>query len=258
MKKADRVAVIKDRVKDISQSPFQNYKEIFVGSNRFVDFIKYELVLTLFSWLPGAIGLFLRRLFYPLIFGKIGKGVVFGRNITIRHPAKIFIGDHAIIDDNAVLDAKGENSYIKIGNNVIITKNVILGCKGGVIEIGNNTTVAMNSIFQTESSLIVGENVIIAAFCHLVAGGNHDFSRLDIPVIQQPSLSRGGIRIEKNCWLASNVVVLDGVTIGRDSIIGAGSVVNKDIPEFSIAYGIPATVVQNRREAKSQERPDRL
>ena len=258
MKKADRVTVIKDRVKDIGQSPFQSYKEIFVGSNRFFDFAKYELVLTLFSWLPGAMGLFLRRLFYPLIFRKIGKAVVFGRNLTIRHPAKISIGDHAIIDDNAVLDAKGENSYIKIGNNVIITKNVILGCKGGFIEIGDNTTVAMNSIFQSESSLIVGENVIIAAFCHLIAGGNHDFSRLDIPIIQQPSLSRGGIKVEKNCWLASNVVVLDGVTIGRDSIIGAGSVVNKDIPEFSIAYGIPAKVIQNRREAKSPERLDRL
>jgi len=258
MKKADRVTVIKDRVKDISRSPFQSYKEIFVGSDRFFDFIKYELVLTLFSWLPGAIGLFLRKLFYPLIFGKIGKGVVFGRNITIRHPAKIFIGDRAVIDDNVVLDAKGENSYIKIGDNVIITKNVILGCKGGFIEIGDNTTVAMNSIFQAETSLIVGENVIIAAFCHLVAGGNHDFSRLDIPVIQQPSRNKGGIKVEKNCWLASNVVVLDGVTIGRDSIIGAGSVVNKDILEFSIAYGIPAKVVQNRKETKSRRKPDRF
>jgi len=258
MKKADQVTVIKDRVEDISQSPFQSYKEIFVGSNRFFDFLKYEFVLILFSWLPGAGGLFLRRLFYPLIFGKIGKGVVFGRNITIRHPAKIFIGDNAIIDDNAVLDAKGEKSYIKIGNNVIITKNVILGCKGGFIEIGDNTTVAMNSIFQSESSLKIGENVIIAAFCHLVAGGNHDFSRLDIPIIQQPSLSRGGIVVEKNCWLASNVVVLDGVIIGKDSIIGAGSVVNKSIPEFSIAYGIPAKVVQNRKEAKARKRLDRI
>ena len=258
MKKDNRMTIIKDRVEDISRSPFQSYKQLFVGSSRFFDFLKYELVLTFFSWLPGAVGLFLRRLFYPCIFGKIGKGVVFGRNITIRHPAKIFIGSGAIIDDNAVLDAKGENSYIKIGNNVIITKNVILGCKGGFIEIGDNTTVAMNSIFQSESSLIVGENVIIAAFCHLVAGGNHDFSRLDLPIIQQPSLTKGGIVVEKNCWLASNVVVLDGVTVGRDSIIGAGSVVTKNIPQFSVAYGIPAKVVENRKEAKSRKRPDRL
>src|SRR4029453_3757957 len=52
---------------------------------------------------------------------------------------------------------------------------------------------------------------------------NHDFSRTDIPIIQQPSVSRGGITVEPNVWLGGRVTVLDGVTIGRGSGGGAGS-----------------------------------
>jgi galactoside O-acetyltransferase len=99
----------------------------------------------------------------------------------------------------------------------------------------------------SESDVRIGDNCIFAALCYLVAGGNHDFSRIDIPIIQQPSVSRGGIRIEPDVWLGARVTVLDGVTIGRGSVVGAGAVVTRDLPPYSVAAGVPAKVLRTRQ-----------
>ena len=71
------------------------------------------------SWVPGALGLFLRSKMYPWILGGVGRNVVFGINFTVRHPHKIHIGDNVVIDDLCCLDAKGtDNRGITIGNGV--------------------------------------------------------------------------------------------------------------------------------------------
>ena len=73
------------------------------------------------SQVPGAVGLVLRKFFYRSLFKKVGTNVIFGKNLTIRYPHKISIGNNVIIDDNCLLDAKGkENNGIVIEDNVII------------------------------------------------------------------------------------------------------------------------------------------
>jgi acetyltransferase-like isoleucine patch superfamily enzyme len=94
----------------------------------------------------------------------------------------------------------------------------------------------------------IGENVEIAAYSHL-NGGTHHYNKTDIPVTKQER-SGIGIILEDNVWLGTNVKVLDGVLIGKDSIVGAGSVVNKDIPPFTIAGGLPARVIRMRDDVK--------
>jgi acetyltransferase-like isoleucine patch superfamily enzyme len=88
----------------------------------------------------------------------------------------------------------------------------------------------------------------MAAFCYLV-GGDHSSDRTDVPVLFQGRSSQG-ITIDENVWLGAGVAVLDGVTIGRDSIIGAGAVVNKSVQEFAIAAGLPAKFKWDRRKGK--------
>ena len=233
---------------DTSRSPIRRYQEFALGNYSLFSLLKFEILTSFLGPMPGAGGLFLRKIFYHYLLKKVGRNVVFGRNVTIRHPSKIVIGDNCIIDDNCVLDAKGEkNKGILIGDNVVIARNTIISCKGGSIEVGNNTTIAMNCLIHSEKHVRVGENTLIASYCYIIGGGTHDFERLDVPVIQQPSNSKG-IFLEDNLWLGAGVKVLDGVKIGRDSIIGAGAVVTKDIPEFSIAVGIPAKVVKKRGE----------
>jgi acetyltransferase-like isoleucine patch superfamily enzyme len=89
---------------------FSKYSTLFIGKKGFFSFLRYECVTLLFSGMPGALGFFLRKIFYPSLFKQVGKGVIFGRNVTVRHPKKITIGDNTSIDDNVVLDAKGETN----------------------------------------------------------------------------------------------------------------------------------------------------
>jgi len=67
----------------------------------------------------------------------------------------------------------------------------------------------------------------------------------------QPSLSKGGIFIADDVWFGAGVIVLDGVRIGQGSVVGAGSVVTEDLPEFSVAVGSPARKIKDRRDKKA-------
>ncbi|MBM3702958.1 MAG: acyltransferase [Actinobacteria bacterium] len=196
--------------------------------------------------MPGALGIFLRNLFYPLLFKKVGKRVNFGKSVTLRHPYKISIEDDVTIDDYCVLDAKGlENDGIYISKNVFIGRGSILSCKNGDIILERNVNIGFNSEIFSGSKVTIGENTLIAAYVYIIGGG-HDYSRVDIPITEQEKISYG-IKIERNCWIGAGVKVFDNVTIGEDTIIGAGAVVSKDIPAFSIAAGIPARVVKSRK-----------
>jgi acetyltransferase-like isoleucine patch superfamily enzyme len=82
-------------------------------------------------------------------------------------------------------------------------------------------------------------------------GGDHTAHRTDIPVLFQPRTARG-VTIGDNVWFGAGVRVLDGITVGRDAIIGSNAVVTKDIPDFTIAVGVPAKVIKNRLESQEE------
>lgn len=231
-----------------NQSALEKYRSIAVGGKGFGDLLEYEAACWFLSPMPGALGYFLRGKFYPKLLKSAGRGLVMGRNINLRHPRRISIGNGVFIDDNCTLDAKGKSEEgIRLGDGVALARNTILSCKGGSITVGNNSNISANCMLISESSLAIGENVLIAGLCYIIAGGNHGIDRVDIPIIRQQVVQKGGVRIEDNAWLGANVTILDGVTIGRDSIIGAGAVVTRDIPEFAIALGVPAKVVKYRK-----------
>ncbi len=230
-----------------NKSNISKYRELYLGSqNLFI----YEIIIILFSNLPGALGLALRKIFYPLIFKKVGRNVIFGKGITIRHPKKIIIGDNVIIEDNCVLDAKGgDNKGITLGNGVLISRNVVLSCKDGDISIGNNTILGINSLVHAVqgSNVSIGNDVLISAYVYLVGGGNYKYSKPNIPIRQQGLISKGGISIEDNVWLGASVNVTDGVTIKKGNIIGSYSLVNKSIEKQDfISYGVPAKLSKKR------------
>ena len=239
------------KLSDANVSAWRKYQDIFVGSTSLWDLIRYESITFSFGNLSGAMGLLTRQLAFRHLFATCGMGCTFGRALTIRHGKKIDIGDRFIVDDHCVLDARGDsNSGIAIGDDVMIARNTALVCKDGKIALGNRVGVGTNSLFHAigDSGVTVGNDVAIGSYCYLVGGGEYITDRLDIPVMHQGQVSRGGITIEDNVWLGARVTVLDGVTIGRDSVIGAGSVVTKDISPFTVAVGTPAQKVRDRRE----------
>jgi len=230
---------------------FSKYSSLFVGKKSFWSLLKYELITACFSRIPGALGFGLRKSFYPLLLRKSGRGVVFGRNITLRHPHKISLGANTVLDDNVVLDAKGtKNRGIEIGENAYVGRNSIISCKEGSITLGDYCNISSNCTLLSETELRLGKYCFLAGRCYLVAGGNHVFDDPSTPIMFQPSYSKGGIHIEDDVWLAAGVIVLDGVSIGKGSVVGAGSVITRSLQEYSIAWGSPAKKVKDRREIK--------
>lgn len=239
--------IIQRKLFDERKSQIEKYQELIIGKRGLFNLLKYEAIILVSSWLPGALGLLLRSTLYPFLLGKVGKGVIFGRNIVLRHPHKIYLGDNCVIDDNCVLDAKGtDNKGIFIGNGIFVGRNTILCCKDGDIHIDDNVLIGFNCEIFSANFVRLGKNVQIAAYSYL-NGGTHSFDRTDIPVLEQER-SGWGIVLEDNVWLGAKVIVLDGVVVGKDSIVGAGAVVNRDLPALSIAAGLPAKVVKKRVE----------
>ena len=232
-----------------ARSPLAKYQNLVVGSRSLPRLLLHELVVTLTSWVPGALGLVLRRLAYPLLLGSVGRNVVFGQGTVLRHPAKIRIGSDVVVDDLVVLDAKGEsNRGITIGSGVFLGRGTILSCKDGDIVLGDHVNIGFNSEVFSGSSVTVGAHGLFAAYTYLVGGG-HEFERTDEAVIDQPRSSRG-ITLGENVWLGAGAVVLDGVKVGRDVVVGAGAVVAEDLPDGAVAVGIPARVVRRRGDER--------
>jgi acetyltransferase-like isoleucine patch superfamily enzyme len=248
-----RITVIQKELFDEKKSKVDKYRDLVIGRPGVGALVAFELVMMSSSWVPGALGLFLRSKLYPMILGAVGRNVVFGANVTIRHPHKIRIGDNVVIDDQCCLDAKGtDNQGITIGEGVFVGRNTILSCKNGDIIVEDKANLGFNCEIFSASRVRIGKNILMAAYTYLV-GGDHLYDRVDIPVLEQGRTARG-IDVDDNVWLGTHVVVTDGARIGRDAIIGAGAVVVGEIPEFAIAMGIPAKVVRDRREDEGARR----
>lgn len=229
-------------------SALRKYQDLVVGSRGLGRLLLYEAVVTLTSWVPGALGLVLRRLAYPLLLGKVGRNVTFGQGVVLRHPHKIRLGDDVVVDDLVLLDAKGEsNRGIDVGRGVFLGRGTILSCKDGDIELGDHVNIGFQSEVFSGSRVKVGAHGLFAAYTYLVGGG-HAFERVDVPVVDQERVSRG-IELGENVWLGTGAKVLDGSRIGDNVVVGANAVVAGDLPEGVIAVGIPARVLRRRDEA---------
>jgi acetyltransferase-like isoleucine patch superfamily enzyme len=237
---------VQKALKDKKTSNIKKYQELVIGESGIIPLIKYELIVTFTSWIPGAIGIFLRKLLYPLIIGKVGKNVIFGRNVTLRHPSKIKIGNNVIIDDNCMIDAKGsDNSGIEISNGCYIGRNSILYCKNGNITLRDNVNIGLNCIIFSSNRLVIGKEALIAADCYIMSGGVYDYRNREVKIIdQEGNITKGPLIIGNNCWLGAKVVVLDGASIGNNSVIGSSALVTEPIPSNSVAAGIPAKVIK--------------
>jgi acetyltransferase-like isoleucine patch superfamily enzyme len=219
------------------------YSALIVGRPGWGALLKYELVVQFSQAVPGALGLALRKQLYPLLLGSCGRNVVFGQNVVLRHPHKIHVGDNVVIDDNCLVDAKGDgNDGIRIGSGVFVGRNTILSCKNGDIEIEDGANVGFNCEIFSASRVRVGRNTLIAAYTYLV-GGDHEF-RDDARAVIEQGRTSAGIDVGEGAWLGSGVTILDGVSIGDRAVVGAGAVVRESVPAGATAVGVPARVVR--------------
>ncbi|GJL48841.1 MAG: hypothetical protein NPIRA01_00680 [Nitrospirales bacterium] len=224
---------------------WRQYAKWVIGTTRWPEIFKYELITSLLGNVPGAIGYYLRSKVYRWILGDVGSNTVLGRSVILRHPHKIRIGKNVTIDDNCVLDAKGQsNKGIQIGDNVYIGRNSIVYCKDGNIDIQSKANIGSNCEIFSGDHVFVGNGSMIAAYCYIMSGNSYDYES-QVAFSDQKVYSKGSTTIGQNCWLGAKVVVLDGVSIGDSAVVGAGAVVTNNLPSRTISMGLPAKSVSS-------------
>jgi acetyltransferase-like isoleucine patch superfamily enzyme len=182
-----------------------------------------------------------------LLFFKRPNGLLLGKNVTFFNMPHIQWGRFLKLGDQVYISALGTKG-VSFGNNVGIGaySRIVLSTSlhhlGDYITIGNNVGIGEFAYLGGAGGLEIGDDCIIGQYlsCH---PENHNYEDPLVPFRFQ-GVNRKGIKIGKNCWIGSKVTILDGVSIGNNCIIAAGSVVTKNIPDNSIIAGVPARVIK--------------
>ena len=247
--KLQETEFIRHKLFEEKKSSLKMYSDLTIGRYSVFELLKYEALTSTIGLLPGAFGLFIRRILYPSLTHECGRGVIWGRSISIRHPGKIKIGNRVVIDDYSLLDARGSGDEgIVIEDDVFIGRNVTIQAKVGSITIGKSTNIGQNSLIIAQGGVQIGEMVNIAGGVS-ISGGAYKVERDANSDREHSKFTYGPIRIDKKCRLGMEVMVLDGVHIGEGTIVGAKSLVTQDLPEYCVAAGIPSEIKYYRDNA---------
>ena len=225
------------------------YQDVIVGSRSLWRMFYLECC----SWLaivPGALGIFLRKVFWPRLFGSCGHGVVFGANIIVRHPHRIHLGNRVVISENCTLDARnpGLAKTIVLGDDGILSNDVRIACKNGSVTIGPRFGIGAQTIIASgdHEPISIGADVLIGPRCYITGGGNYNIDRIDIPIREQGRRQMGGSIIEDDVWVGANVSILGGVRLSTGTVAATGSVITKSTPPRSVCAGVPARTLRIR------------
>jgi acetyltransferase-like isoleucine patch superfamily enzyme len=164
---------------------------------------------------------------------------------TIHHRS-FSKGDNVYIGSNVKIYQDHDGGMVKLEDKVkLIADMMIQTGAGGSCTIGSRTSIQPHcQISAYKSPIVIGSDIEIAPNC---AFYSYDHGTAPgMPIAKQPLQSKGGIVVGDEAWLGVGVIVLDGVTIGRGTVVGAGSVVTKDLPDNSICAGVPARVIGMR------------
>ncbi len=158
---------------------------------------------------------------------SLGPRTIMGRCMMITNPRSVAIGSHVTICPDFIL------------------ADLDPGCRDNPkIVIGDGTNILFRFQCNAARSVVIGQNVLFASNV-LVTDSDHVVRPGGVPVTRNAELVTRPVKIEDNCWIGQNAVILKGVTVGHDSIIGANSVVTCDVPPCSVAVGNPARVVKS-------------
>jgi acetyltransferase-like isoleucine patch superfamily enzyme len=160
---------------------------------------------------------------------RLGPHIFIGDGVTIFQGTgggRVTVDEAACVWGNSHIET-GEGGSITIGPESRINRGVSLISYISPIQIGRDVGIGENSIFYS--------------FNHGIASG--------VPYLEQALETRGPIIVDDYAWVGAGSIVLDGVRIGKGAVVGAGSVVTRDIPDGAIALGVPAQVVRMRGEA---------
>jgi acetyltransferase-like isoleucine patch superfamily enzyme len=197
---------------------------------------------------------FLRGLL-KLLFLQRRIGIVFmGPGVNLRNAGMIRFGRGVTIERGVTIDGLSTEG-VEIGDDVTIgpycvIRASLLSHLGKGFRLGKHSALDAFSFVGASGGVWVGDRVIMGQHISFHAE-SHNFELLDHPIRDQ-GVTNKGIVIDDDCWVGSNVTFLDGVHVGTGCVIGAGAVVTKDIPPYSVAAGVPARVIDTRRQPENR------
>ncbi len=213
-------------------------------------YVLEQTLMTLLGGLPSLAGIGLRGLAYKALLKADGLPII-EHNVRLLSPANLRLGKQVYLDSNVYLNALPGG--ITIGDGTSLMHGTIFhvfnyrDLPHAGIFVGKHCFFGEYTCIRGQGGVHIGDGVYTGTHVQ-IAAVNHVYDDPDT-YIKDQGITAQGITIEDDVWLASNVVVVDGVTIGKGSVVGAGAVVNKNLPPYSVAVGIPARVVKDRREA---------
>lgn len=163
----------------------------------------------------------LRFLFYSYKFEHLSYKCSLGKRFEVVGNIKIQIEEGAVIRDNVLF----------AGNGILVLKK--------------NAVINNNIVIAAYERIEVGQNVMIGAYSYIL-DIDHKFEQGNIAPISEQAYSVAPVVIEDDVWIGAHCIITKGVTIGKGTVIGANSVVTKDIPPYSVCGGSPARVIKSR------------
>jgi acetyltransferase-like isoleucine patch superfamily enzyme len=192
----------------------------------------------------------LRGLWKRLFIRKVKGLFLVGKGVTVTHGSHIRCGKNVKFEDYAEIHGLCSEG-LTFGDNVTISRGVMIrpssyygGDLGKGLVMGDHSSIGPYGYVGCSGKITIGSNVMLGPKCSLFAE-NHVFENTDATIKEQ-GVKQKGITIEDDCWIGSNTIILDGVTIGKGSVIAAGSVVSKDVPAYSVLIQKKPTEIRER------------
>ena len=162
--------------------------------------------------------------------------------VRLQRRSHITIGEDTRLLRGSVVMANG--GPVRIGAGSLVASYAIVQAVGGSVEIGSRSSVGDFSNLYGQGHLRIGDNVLMASGVRIMTA-EHSFERRDVPIAQQPERVAPTV-IGDGAWIAANVIILAGVTVGEGAVCAAGAVVTSDVEPYTIVAGVPARLIRRR------------
>lgn len=214
-----------------------------------------QLIYLLIGWIPTAIGIGIRGIVYRLVM-RLDGWVAIESRARFRFGDNIALGHGVYLDENTYLHACAKG--ISIGEGTYVMYGAVLhvynfrGIPHSGITIGKQSLIGEYSVIRGQGGVVIGDRVYAAPHVQIMAV-NHVFDDPTKPFVEQ-GITAEGIIIEDDVWLGAGAIVMDGVRIGKGAVVAAGAVVTHDLPEHTLAAGVPAQVIKEISNEENSKR----